>query len=149
MKPMLGVLAAVLLLFLASPSFAGEKADLGSPEKYDRAEESLLIGLQSDNLGLRESSAFMLGELRSGKAVIPLMKMLRDDEHETSRIVAALALCRIGDAKGVYAVKRATRFDDSNTVQARCAWFYNQYVSNDTFNFVTVDKPEQNKVANR
>jgi hypothetical protein len=149
MKPMLGVLAAVLLLFLASPSFAGEKPDLGSPEKYARAEQSLLIGLQSDNLGLRESSAFMLGELQSEKAVIPLMAMLRGDEHESSRVVAALALCRIGDAKGVFAVKRATRFDESNTVQARCAWFYNQYVNNDTFDFVAVDKVEQNKIATR
>jgi len=149
MKLIFAVATIALLAALSSPSIAGGKPDLGSPEKYDRAEVNLLIGLQSDNLGLRESAAFMLGELQSEKAVIPLLKMLRDDERESSRIVAALALCRIGDARGVYAVKRATHFDDSKLVQQRCAWFYDQYVDSNTFEFVAVDKDKPSNVANR
>ena len=149
MKLIFAVATIALLAAPSSPSIAGGKPDLGSPEKYDRAEVNLLIGLQSDNLGLRESAAFMLGELQSEKAVIPLLKMLRDDERESSRIVAALALCRIGDARGVYAVKRATHFDDSKLVQQRCAWFYDQYVDSNTFEFVAVDKDKPSNVANR
>ena len=148
MKTMFAVAAAVLVLAMASLSFAGEKPDLGSPEKYEMAEVNLLIGIQSDNLGLRESAAYMLGELQSGKAVIPLMKMLRDDQRESTRIVAALALCRIGDARGVYAVKRATRFDESNLVQQRCAWFYQQYVDAGAFDFVSSEGGAKN-VATR
>ena len=149
MKSIFAVAIIALLVALASPSIAGEKPDLGSPEKYERAEVNLMIGLQSDNLGLRESAAFMLGELQSEKAVIPLLKMLRDDERESSRIVAALALCRIGDARGVYAVKRATHFDDSKLVQQRCAWFYHQYVDTNTFEFVAADKDKPSNVATR
>ena len=148
MKTMFAVAAAVLVLAMASLSVAGEKPDLGSPEKYEKAEVNLLIGLQSDNLGLRESAAYMLGELQSDKAVIPLMKMLRDDQRESTRIVAALALCRIGDARGVYAVKRATRFDESTLVQQRCAWFYQQYVDAGAFDFVTSEAGAKN-VATR
>jgi HEAT repeat protein len=137
----------VLALRLTAFAVAGEKPDLGSSEKYNRAELNLLIGLQSDNLGLRESSAYMLGELKSGKAVIPLMHMLRQDEHESSRVVAALALCQIGDARGAFAVKRAAKFDESSRVQARCAWFYDQYVSPGTFNFVAIGMPESVDMA--
>jgi hypothetical protein len=138
MKKVLTVVAgAVLAAGLTTTGLAGDKPDLGSQAKYDQAEMNLLIGLKSDNLGLRESAADMLGEIKSDRAVIPLMKMLRDDPQESSRIVAALSLCRIGDARGVFAVKRATKFDDSKIVQQRCAWFYEQYVSPGSFQFVS------------
>ncbi|MCK5572707.1 MAG: HEAT repeat domain-containing protein [Bacteroidetes bacterium] len=132
----LAAAVAVFALGSGSLSYASEKPDLGSEKKYEMAETNLLIGHQSDNQGLRESAAYMLGELKSAKAVIPLMKILRSEEHESSRIVAALALCRIGDARGVYAVKQATKFDDSQFVQQKCAWFYDQYVQPGSFDFM-------------
>lgn len=143
MKPGTLLLGAILLVIAVSVSAsAGDKTLYGSAEKYERAEATLLEGLQSDNEGLRESCAYMLGELRSDKAVIPLMGILRCESCNTARIVAALALCRIGDSRGVYAVKQAVQFDDNFAVQQRCAYFYNEYVQAGTFNFTSVDKPE-------
>ena len=75
----------------------------------------------------------MLGEMGSTKAVVPLMRMLRDSDTESERIVAALALCRIGDGRGVYAVQRAVQFDESKNVQALCAWFHEQYAEGGAF----------------
>jgi hypothetical protein len=118
---------ALLLAVWAAAGYAGGKPDLGSPEKYDRAVVNLIIGIKSDNTGLRESAAFMLGELQASEAVLPLMKILKDSEKESSRIVAALALCRIGDGRGLYAVKQAVRFDESEVVKQRCAWFYQEF----------------------
>ncbi len=66
------------------------------------------------------------------------MQMLRNEEDESSRIIAALSLCRIGDPRGVYAVKGAAKFDDSEKVRTLCAWFYNQYVKPGSFEFVAV-----------
>ena len=100
------------------------------------AETNLLIGLRSDNVGLSESAAYMLGELKSDKAVIPLMNILHSGDSESSRVVAALALCRIGDARGVYAVKQAAKFDGNEFVQQKCAWFYDQYVQPGSFDFI-------------
>jgi hypothetical protein len=133
-----GRVLGVLVLVAALTALAtGAVKDSGLPqEKYDAAVENLLIGLASDNLGLRESAAFMLGELKADAAVIPLMQMLRSDDHESSRIVAALALCRIGEGRGVYAVKRAASFDESDAVAQRCAWFYDQYVHPGSFDFI-------------
>lgn len=130
---LLGVI--VLSIAVSLSANAGDKTLFGSTEKYDRAEATLLAGLMSDNEGLRESSAYMLGELKSDKAVIPLMAMLRCNDCETARIVAALALCRIADPRGLYAVKQAVQFDDNSSVQSRCAWFYNEYVQAGTFTF--------------
>ncbi len=144
------ILAAVVLVSVAATgALASDQAGSLTPEQYLRAEQTLLNGLQESNLGVKEGSAFMLGQLKSSRAVIPLMKLLRDGEQETTRIVAALALCRIGDARGLYAVKRATQFDESERVSQRCAWFYNSYVKAGAFEFASVGSPDATEMARR
>lgn len=91
---------------------------------------SLINGLNSENLGLKSSCAYMLGELHLSTAIIPLMNILREDENEDLRIVAALALYKIGTPLAVNAVKQSVRFDDSERVSKHCASFYNEYLKN-------------------
>ena len=91
---------------------------------------SLMKGLSSENLGLKSSSAYMLGELKVTSAVIPLMKILRCNENEDLRIAAALALYKIGTPLSINAVKQSVRFDNSTRVSKLCASFYNEYLKN-------------------
>jgi HEAT repeat protein len=149
MKATINILATALLLVGVSVmTFAGEAETAGlTKEQYAAAVRNLIIGLNSDNQGLRESAAFMLGELKASEGVIPLMAMLRSDSHESARIVAALALCRIGDGRGVFAVRRAVSFDESRSVQEKCAWFYEQYVQAGSFGFGSENEPGGEKVA--
>jgi HEAT repeat protein len=150
MKATMSILAAAVLIIAATTVAAA--ADTSTPltaEQYAGAEQNLLIGIESDNQGLKESSAYLLGEIKSAKAVVPLMKMLRSDDQESARIVAALALCRIGDARGIYAVKRATQFDSSERVAQRCAWFYNEYVQAGAFEFAAAGTPDVPRMATR
>ncbi len=129
-----------LVAMLAAVTVSGVAGDEEKPSfDKNQAELNLLVGLASDNLGLRESSAFMLGEIGSRKAVVPLMAMLHDGV-ESSRVVAALALTRIGEARGVYAVKQAAKFDPSARVQKLAAWYYNQYAVPGTFEFIAKDE---------
>ncbi len=138
MKRIAMSLGVLVLLAAFTTLAAGEDNYAGlTKEKYDAAITNLLIGLKSDNLGLKTSSAFMLGELKAREGVVPLMAMLRSENPECCRIVAALALCRIGDERGVYAVKRAVQFDESQQVAQKCAWFYEQYVQPGTYDFVS------------
>jgi hypothetical protein len=65
--------------------------------------------------------------------------MLRSSRRDSERIVAALALCRIGDGRGTFAVRQAAKFDDSNQVRNACAFFYNQYVEAGSFAFIPVN----------
>lgn len=93
-------------------------------------EENLMVGLRSDNTGLRSSTAYYLGELKSRKAVIDLMRMLHNSDDEAVRILSALSLIKIDDARGVFAVKRAAQFDKSERVKRMCSIFYNSWDKN-------------------
>jgi len=94
----------------------------------DNTVASLMEGLNSENLGLKSSSAYMIGELQLSKAVIPLMKILHQEKNEEMRIAAALALYKIGSPIAIQAVKQSIRFDDSERVSKLCANFYSEYV---------------------
>ena len=89
---------------------------------------SLIEGLNSNNLGLKSSSAYMAGELQLSKAVIPLMRILHQDKNDEMRIAAALALYKIGSPIAIHAVKQAVRFDDSERVSKLCANFHGEYL---------------------
>ncbi len=115
------------LLILISISLTSAKNQL-TPEAKATAETNYLAGLNSENEGLRVSSAYFLGEINSSKAVIPLMKMLRNDESESARTVAALSLIKLGDARGIHLVKKAIEFNDFEKVRCRCAKFYSGYL---------------------
>jgi hypothetical protein len=127
--------ATALVVVMVSNAYSGDKVSNGRPYGPNTV-ASLLMGIRSDNQGLRESAAFVLGEIKCTEAVIPLMRLLHEDENASTRIVAALALSLIGESRGVYAVKRAVTFDSDSHVRLLCAYFYNQYGHPRTFAFV-------------
>jgi HEAT repeat protein len=114
----------VLISLISFTSFAGSKRE----NMNECTVESLIMGISSENFGLRTSAAFMLGELKCGKGVIPLMRMLKSEQREDARIVAALALLKIGSERGLFAIKQASRFDDSERVRRHCANFYHSHL---------------------
>ncbi|MDZ7764996.1 MAG: hypothetical protein U5K00_11280 [Melioribacteraceae bacterium] len=65
-------LIVLVLLVFATSLLAG-------PNKASREiiEQNYIEGINSENLGLKVSSAYYLGEMKSQKAVIPLMAILR------------------------------------------------------------------------
>jgi len=132
-------LAACLIVFAAAVAYARTDVPARAAESQDLLENELLADVRCDDCVKKEEAIYSLGELSSEKAVIPLMNVLHQDETESSRIVAALALCRIGDARGTYAVKRAATFDKSEHVRTVCAWFYDTYVEQGSFKFVTTN----------
>jgi HEAT repeat protein len=96
----------------------------------DNTVETLIMGLNSDNIGLKSGSAYMIGELQISEAVIPLLKILHTEKNEDLRIAAALALYKIGSPVAIYAVKQTIKFDDSERVSKLCTNFYNEYLRN-------------------
>ena len=122
--------AIITALLLTSTMIAGESPATEAKVKFQNIEASLLNGIKSENNGLQVSSAQMLGEIKSDKAVIPLMSVLRENESEPARIAAALSLYKIGDARGINAVRQSARFDNSKRVRHMCATFYSEYKSN-------------------
>lgn len=124
------LLTAVILLtglLISRPAIAQEEATC---EKRQQIEANLLTGINSDNDGLRFSSAYYLGEMKSSKAVIPLMRMLRSEKNEAARIMAALSLIKIENAQGLFLVKRTAQFNDFERVRKMSEHFYNTYLVN-------------------
>jgi len=80
-------------------------------------EANLLMGINSDNEGLRISSAYYLGEIKSEAALIPLMKMVRDEKNPGARIMAALSLVKLENPQGLFLVKRTAEFNTSGHVR--------------------------------
>ena len=122
----------LILVFVSLIIFSAFAENHQVDKIKDSAVESLIMGVNSDNFGLRTSAAYMLGELKCEKGVIPLMRMLKSEEREDARIVAALALLKIGNAKGIFAIKQAIKFDDSERVRRLCANFYHSFLEKST-----------------
>jgi hypothetical protein len=146
----LGLACAVAVLTVCSaiPAAAQETEMALMVGRGSCLTEELLQKLASCERCTKEQAAYLLGEARCPKAVLPLMAMLRDGE-ESARIVAALALCRIGDARGTFAVKRAASFDDSAKVRRLCAWYYDQYVETGSFAFYAAEPPTPMLIGSR
>jgi HEAT repeat protein len=117
----------LITTFLLSSLNAAPNPKISKSNKQNTI-SSLMIGLKSDNLGLKSSSAYMIGELKMSEAIIPLMNILRENENEELRIAAALALYKIGTPMAIHAVKQSIRFDESTRVSTLCSAFYSEYL---------------------
>jgi len=101
-------------------------------------EDNLLKGLASENQGLQRSCALMLGKIKSGRAVIPLMSVLKNSDQPEIKVAAAWALCNIGDPRGTFAVKQEVEFSENNKTRLTCAWYYENMVQSGTYVFPKV-----------
>ncbi|MDR3665765.1 MAG: HEAT repeat domain-containing protein [Ignavibacteriaceae bacterium] len=117
------LLGFVIISFVvAGDAFAGSLTKRDSAMM--KGEQNLLIAINTDNYGLKTSAAQILGDIKSEKAVIPLMRMLKSSDDENLRIIAALSLYKIQSSMGMYAVRQAIRFDDSPRVRKMCLNLY-------------------------
>lgn len=90
---------------------------------------NLLICMKSDNDGIRRCGVYFAGFYKVEETVIPLMAILYEDECEEIRMLAARSLCNIGDARGLFAVKQAVKFNDCDKVKQLC-FFLSNYENN-------------------
>ena len=128
MKSRIILFAVSLFLLLSSHLLPQEIADQNSSTK-EACIKTLLQGLNSDNRGLQAGCTYMLGELCCDKSVITLLDILHNNLSEEIRILAALSLYKIRDSRGIYAIKQAIKFDESDRVSRLCEKFYRAYMN--------------------
>ncbi len=127
MKSSILLFSVSLFLLLSLQILPQETADKNHSE-MEACFNTLQQGLASDNLGLRAGCTYMVGELCCERSVICLMKLLHNSTSEELRILAALSLYKIGDSRGIYAVKQSIKFDESKRVRRMCEIFYKAYI---------------------
>jgi hypothetical protein len=98
-------------------------------EDYQQYEDNLLNGIKSDNIGLQTSCAYFLGEMKSDKSLIHLLKLARYGDTEESRIIAGLSLYKIESDIGMYLLKSLRTSDDSEKVRRSFNRIYKKYIS--------------------
>lgn len=79
---------------------------------------NLIKTLSSENLGLRTSAAYLLGEYEDTSAIGPLIAMLQNDSEYSARTSAAIALLRIGDVSAIIALKNSSMNDSNDIVRS-------------------------------
>jgi len=119
----------VLVLFLSS-AFANQFTISKDHPKYKQIEDNLIAGVQSENTGVKASTAYMLGELKSERAVKYLEKLLRIDVDERVSLMAALSLVKIETERSVYIVRRVAEFTDNDRLARMCKKFHDAYLYN-------------------
>ncbi len=132
MKKYFLFLFAIALLLTSATAFAGVNKSVNE----EAIVNNLKVGLTSDNYGLRVSSAYVLGQLVSTKvinadaaseAIIPLLKILKDDNSDEARIVAALALYYLNSGRGALIYGFAAKHDESERFSKFSSLLYQEY----------------------
>lgn len=122
------IFCATIVIFLWADFVYSQDSLKVAPKITDEdIEVNYIKGAESENLGLKISAIYHLGERKSQKAVIPLMDVLHSDSSTEARIMAALSLYKIGDERGIYAIKKAIEFDKNEHVKQMCSIFYQMY----------------------
>ena len=114
----------ILLLIVTTFTFANDKIQ----SQYKSIERNLLVGINSDNRGLKLSSAYFLGEIKSDKAIIPLLSILHNSDECCARQVAALSLFKINSDRGMFAIKQAIKFEDNEQTKKIYKILYVQHL---------------------
>lgn len=127
MKRQTILFAFSLLLLLTIQILPQEIANQNNSAK-EACIETLLKGLQTENRGLQAGCTYMLGELCCDRGIITLLDILHNNPSEELRILAALSLYKIGDSRGIYAIKQSIKFDESERVSRLCDKFYRAYM---------------------
>ncbi|MFZ0453821.1 MAG: hypothetical protein WCE54_07480 [Ignavibacteriaceae bacterium] len=98
-----------------------------SEAKLSVIEENLIRGVKSDNSGLQTSCAYFLGEMKSSKAMIPLLKLVKHGATDESRIIAALSLYKIHSKIGMCQLKGLAKTEKSELVRKVFDRIYKKY----------------------
>lgn len=130
MKRRVGVLVTVLV---ALPLIAGETEERvrSYSDKHLRLiERNLVVALESGVACMAADAALVLRDLKRIRpeqsftsAVIPLMRILKNDECRCGcRVAAALALHQLQSERGDFAIEREAQFSSSRYVRHICRW---------------------------
>ena len=120
-------LSLSFIVAVAAVSFAQADKEISTVSKYEGIEANYLTGLNSHNQGLKVSSAYFLGNMKSSRAVIPLMKMFRNEKNDGAKLVAAWSLLKIGDSRGVFLVKRESELGNCDGINCMLHQLYEDY----------------------
>ncbi|MBN1348074.1 HEAT repeat domain-containing protein [candidate division KSB1 bacterium] len=107
----LGMVIAIIAVLFVTQHSATFAADRVSYEQY------LIQSLKDENIGRRASAAMLLGEKKTIEAINPLVEMLKHEDDYRVRIVAAMALYKIGDPNILPVLEKIAKKEKNKTAK--------------------------------
>lgn len=145
-KLALSIFGIVFILF-ATNIFSQTQAENEDAAKHAAALKKPFCGVCCDDETIRLDCVCKIGTMKSEKALLTLMRVLREDPCEGVRIAAAHSLIKIGDPRGVYLVSRLAKFSDSERLSRLCTRFYKAYQYQEYLAKQGIEEQEENGYA--
>ena len=125
-------LTVVLLAAVLMGNGFAQKNSIKDVTDSKYALENLVVGIQSDNTGLKRSSIYFAGKYRIAETEDALIAQLKAEKNPSTRILIALVLYEMGSEKGLLEVKNQSLTDEDAKVRRMCLQIYNEYLVNDS-----------------
>lgn len=123
------VLVLVLGLVLTSNLFAQNSLAEFTKNKY--AMDNLIMGIHSENEGVRKSAIYFAGKYKVMETAQDLINQISKEENASIKILIALALFEMDSKEGLEAVKKLSLSDKNDKVRRMASFIYNEYLNND------------------
>jgi len=121
------IIALAFSLLTGSPTIQPTGDENLTETQIEQIRVNISRNLKHRITNIRANSLQLLIDLHSSHpemdlsfAQIPTMHILKHDDDEGLRILAAVALFHIGDRRGRYAVQRRAVYDESQRVARQC-----------------------------
>jgi HEAT repeat protein len=124
-------LTLLTVLILATTAM-GQSVRSAKHTFNETAIKNLMVGLNSENEGLRKSSIYFAGLYGIEEAAGTLVDQFPEEKNPKLRILIALALYRIGDQKGMDAIFTASKKDGDQEVKRICSAIADEYNTSST-----------------
>jgi len=125
------VLVAILFFFLVSESI-GQTKMVSEMTKHKYALQNIIMGIHSENEGVRESSIYFAGKYRFIDTEDALINQLKVEKDSDIKVLIGLALFRMNSEKGMNELQMLTKKDPNPRVRRMSRAIYNEYVVNYT-----------------
>ena len=120
------VLTILTVLVFASATM-GQSTKGTNPLFKENAIKNLIVGIQSENEGLRKNAIYYAGLYEIKEAAEALIDQFKNEKNTKVRVLIALALYKIGDGTGMEAVYTAAIKDNDPKVKRICNAIVDEY----------------------
>jgi ribosomal protein L7/L12 len=119
MKRTIMVFVLVAAVVMAAAAFAG--GNQAGTSSLNKDNQKWMSKLKSDDVSKRVEAATKLGLNKAKDAVSGLVDMMKNDKDFRARIVAANALCKIGDLSVIKDIKEQAAAEKNKTARTAIA----------------------------
>ena len=106
------VVVSLSLIFVAAlGELAAQPSSIRDITDNKYALESLLMGIKSENYGVRRSSIYFAGKYRIAETEETLIEQLEREQNPDNRVLIALVLYKLQSEDGLMAVKKMAASD--------------------------------------